>query len=117
MKIISARLHGSLDYLTVGLFLAAPGVLGFGGLPAKLSWLLAIVHLAVTLATKFPLGLFRLMPFPIHGLVERIVGPALLAIAFFVPDFANVRSAFSFFAAMGLVIIAVGWLTDYSDAG
>ena len=82
MKPLTARLHGYLDYLTVLIFLAAPAVLGFSGLPAQLSWLLAGVHLAMTLVTKFPLGVFRRLAFALHGWVERIVGPALIAIAF-----------------------------------
>ncbi|QGM97461.1 hypothetical protein [Methylocystis parvus] len=115
MKRITPLAHGYLDYLTVVLFLAAPTVLGFGGIPAMLAWLLAAVHLAMTLITDFPLGLIRRLPFSIHGWVERIVGPALLAVAF-LPDFHSVQPAFAFFAAMGLIIVAVGWLTHYSDA-
>lgn len=115
MKIITPRTHGYIDYLTVVLFLAAPSALGFGGTPAKLAWLLAVVHLVLTLATNFPLGLFRYLPFPIHGWVERIVGPALLAVAFF-PDFSSVPPAFAFFAVMGAAIVVVGWTTDYADA-
>ena len=103
MKLIAARLHGYLDYLTVLIFLAAPTVLGFGGVPAKLAWLLAGVHLAMTLVTRFPLGVFRRLAFSLHGWVERIVGPALIAIAF-LPDISAERTAFAFFAGMGLVI-------------
>ncbi|RNJ49199.1 hypothetical protein [Methylocystis hirsuta] len=116
MKPLTARLHGYLDYLTVLIFLAAPSVLGFGGVAAKLAWLLAGVHLAMTLVTKFPLGVFRRLAFTLHGWVERIVGPALIAVAF-LPDIFSVKPAFAFFAGMGLVIIAVGWLTDYVEAG
>ena len=116
MKPLTARLHGYLDYLTVLIFLIAPSVLGFGGLPAKLAWLLAGVHLAMTLVTRFPLGVFRRLAFTLHGWVERIVGPALIAVAF-LPDIFSVKPAFAFFAGMGLVIIAVGWLTDYVEAG
>ena len=116
MKFIAARLHGYLDYLTVLIFLAAPTVLGFGGVPAKLSWLLAGVHLAMTLATQFPLGSFG-------GWLSRFMAGSkgssarrLSPIAF-LPDIFSVKTAFAFFAGMGLVIIAVGWLTDYADAG
>lgn len=116
MKPLTARLHGYLDYLTVLIFLAAPAVLGFSGLPAQLSWLLAGVHLAMTLVTRFPLGVFRRLAFALHGWVERIVGPALIAIAF-LPAISAERTAFAFFAGMGLVIVAVGWLTDYAEAG
>lgn len=115
MKLITPRAHGYLDYLTVVVFLAAPSLLGFDGLPARLAWTLAAVHLTMTLATNFPLGLFRRLPFSIHGWIERIVGPTLLVVAF-LPGFYSVGPAFLFFAAMGLVIVAVGWLTDYADA-
>ncbi len=115
MKPLTARLHGYLDYLTVLIFLAAPSVLGFGGIAAQLAWLLAGVHLAMTLITRFPLGVFRQLAFSLHGWVERIVGPALIAIAF-LPDISAEKTAFAFFAGMGLIIIAVGWLTDYAEA-
>ena len=113
MKPITPSAHGYLDYVTVAVFLLAPKLLGFEGLPALLSWTLAGVHLALTLATDFPLGWLRWLPFWIYGWIERIVGPALVLVAF-VPNFSGGGSAFGFYLLMGLVIIAVGWLTDYS---
>ena len=115
MKPISPIVHGYLDYLTVAVFLLAPSLLGFEGLPAMLSWMLAGVHLALTLVTDFPLGWRRWLPFSIHGWIERVVGPTLVLIAF-LPGFSGAASAFAFYALMGLAIIAVGWLTDYSRA-
>ena len=56
MKLITPSAHGYLDYVTVAVFLLSPKLLGFEGLPALLSWTLAGVHLALTLATDFPLG-------------------------------------------------------------
>lgn len=116
MKPLTARLHGYIDYLTVLIFLVAPSVFGFGGIAAQICWLLAGVHLAMTLITRFPLGVFGRLAFTLHGWVERIVGPALIAVAF-LPAISADRTAFAFFAGMGLVIIAVGWLTNYAEAG
>ena len=113
MKPITPIVHGCLDYLTVAVFLLAPTLLRFEGLPAMLSWTLAGVHLALTLVTDFPLGWRRWLPFSIHGWIERVVGPTLVLIAF-LPGFSGAASAFAFYALMGLAIIAVGWLTDYS---
>ncbi|GLI95786.1 hypothetical protein [Methylocystis echinoides] len=113
MKPITPSAHGYLDYVTVAVFLLAPKLLGFDGLPALLSWTLAGVHLALTLVTDFPLGWRPWLPFWIHGWIERIVGPALVLVAFLV-KFSEGGSAFGFYLLMGLVIIAVGWLTDYS---
>ena len=113
MKLITPTVHGYLDYLTVVVFLAAPKLLGFDGVPALLAWTLAGVHLVLTLATDFPLGWRPLLPFWIHGWIERIVGPALVLIAF-LPVFSSSSPAFGFYLFMGLVIVAIGWLTDYS---
>jgi hypothetical protein len=113
MKLITSNAHGYLDYLTVVVFLVAPKLLGFEGLPAFLCWTLAGVHLALTLATDFPLGWRSWLPFWIHGWIERIVGPALVLVAF-LPNFFDSGLAFGFYLFMGLVIVAVGWLTDYS---
>ena len=92
MKPITPTIHGYLDYLTVVVFLAAPKLLGLDGLPALLSWTLAGVHLALTLVTDFPLGWRPWLAFWIHGWTERIVGPALVLIAF-LPNFSSSSSA------------------------
>jgi hypothetical protein len=68
--------------------------------------------LALTLATDFPLGWLRWLPFWIHGWIERIVGPALVLLAF-VPISAGGWVS-GFYMLMGIVIIAVGWLSDYA---
>ncbi len=112
MKVISPRVHGYLDFLTVGIFLLAPTLLGLSQLPAMLAYSLAGVHLLVTLASDFPFGVFKIIPFTIHGWIERLVGPSLIALPFIV-GFANEEMARNFYIAMGVIIIVVGLLTDY----
>ena len=114
MKVISPRLHGYLDFLTVILFLLAPTLLGLSQIPAMLAYGLAVVHLIVTLASDFPFGVIRIIPFSVHGWIERIVGPSLIALPF-IFGFANEEIARNFYIAVGLVIIAVGVLTDYQS--
>ena len=80
MKVISPRIHGYLDFLTVVIFLLAPTLLGLSQLSAILAYGLAVVHLIVTLASDFPFGVVKLIPFTIHGWIERMVGPLLIAI-------------------------------------
>ncbi len=112
MKVISPRVHGYLDFLTVAIFLLAPTLLGLSQLPAMLAYSLAGVHLLVTLASDFPFGVVKLIPFTIHGWIERLIGPSLIALPFIV-GFANEEMARNFYIAMGVVIIVVGLLTDY----
>lgn len=114
MKIISARHHGYLDFLTVGIFLLAPTLFGLSQTPALLAYVLAGVHLAVTLATDFPLGVFKLLTFKLHGWIERFVGPALVAIPFIL-GFADEGVARNFYIAMGAIVIVVALLTNYHE--
>ena len=112
MKVISPRIHGYFDFLTVFIFLLAPTLLGLGQLSAILAYSLAVVHLIVTLASDFPFGVVKLIPFTIHGWIERMVGPLLIAIPFIL-NFSDEEVARNFYIAMGIIIIVVGMLTDY----
>jgi hypothetical protein len=108
--IINPLIHGYLDYFTVAVFLLAPSLLGLDGLAGTLAYALAVIHLAMTLVTDFPLSVSKLVPFRLHGWVERIVGPVLLLLPFIL-GFEGVARIFYF--VMGVTIIAVGLLTDY----
>jgi hypothetical protein len=111
MKVISATTHGILDYLTVAIFLLAPGLLGLGGVAALLSYGLAVIHLVITLLTDMPLGPVKLIPMTLHAFVEMLVGPALVASALLLP--AIFGSGREFFLVMGSVIFAVWLSSDY----
>jgi hypothetical protein len=56
MKLIHAGLHRALDFATVVILILTPLVAHLGGLIAVALILLAIVHLLVTLATRFSPG-------------------------------------------------------------
>ena len=112
MKVISPRIHGYFDFLTVFIFLLAPTLLGLGQLSAMLAYSLAVVHLIVTLASDFPFGIIKLIPFTVHGWIERMVGPLLIAIPFIL-NFSDEEAARNFYIAMGIIIIVAGMLTDY----
>jgi hypothetical protein len=112
MKIISPTQHGYLDYVTVSLFLVAPTLVGLTGMAGTIAYALAGIHLAMTLVTDFPLGVAKLIPFPIHGWVERVVGPALVLLPFILGFEVSARG---FYMVVGLVIILVGVITDYEQ--
>lgn len=110
MKIISPTQHGYLDYVTVVLFVVAPTLIGLTGMAGILAYALAGIHLAMTLVTDFPLGVAKLLPFTVHGWVERVVGPVLILLPFVLgfDAFAQI-----FYIVIGIVIVLVGLFTDY----
>lgn len=113
-KPVPARAHGVLDYATVAAFLNAPMVFGFHGTPAAVAYWMAGIHLLMTGCTDFPVGFFRWIPFRIHGVIEAIAGIFLLA-APWVFGFAQVGVARNFFLAIGIIVLAIVALTDYSQ--
>jgi hypothetical protein len=115
MRILSPRIHGYLDYVTVAIFLLAPVLIGLGGNPALLSYTLGIVHLVLTLLTRFPAGISRIIPLVVHGLVELLVAVALILLPFWA-GYSPGSPARRFYLTMGAVLFVVWLLTDYRGA-
>jgi hypothetical protein len=114
MKIISDRIHGILDYVTVAVFALVPSVLGLTGTAALISYALAVIHLAMTALTDMPLGIVRIIPLKLHALVELVVGPVLVVGALVLPMlFAGGQA---FFVVAGVAIFAVWLLSNYGSA-
>jgi hypothetical protein len=114
MKLLSPKLHGIIDYVSVGGLVLAPTLFGLTGVGAGLAYALAGVHLTMTLLTAFPLGLIKLVPLRLHGIVEIVVGISLLvapwALATVLDLGGNGRL---FYSAFGAVLIGVWFVTDY----
>lgn len=115
MRVLAPIAHGSLDYVLVAIFLLAPSVVDFGGPAALLAYALGLVHLAVTLATAFPLGLFRVIPMAVHGAIEVVVALLLVVLPWRSGDALPFRAGI-FFTAAGLVIFALWLVSDMRGA-
>ena len=113
MKILSPIVHGVLDYIVVLAFAFAPAVVGFSGVPATISHLLAIVHLGLTLATAFPLGLWKLVPLRVHGAIELVVSVVLVVLPWIIGFSADQRAC-AFFVGAGMAIFLTWLLSDYA---
>ena len=111
MKIISPKLHATLDYLTVVFLFVAPSVFPISEIAGYVCYLLAIVHLLLTITTDFSGGVIRIIPYRVHGLVEFFVA-WLLGISAFAYFRSNETDKL-FFAVLGIVIMIVFLLTDF----
>jgi hypothetical protein len=113
MRFIDARIHGVLDIVVVFVFLLAPTVFGLGGSPAAIAYILAAVHLVMTLLTDFPMGIRKTIPFVVHGIVELIVG-VFLVILPTIDGYAPGSPARRFYTIIGATILVVWALTAYT---
>src|SRR5471030_1838236 len=82
MKFISPKIHGIIDYLVVVFLLASPTIFGFTGLLTNFTYALGAVHLLLTILTKYSVGLVKVIPFPVHGAIEFLVGVLLIVLAY-----------------------------------
>ena len=113
MRIIGSGLHRTLDFVTVVGFAVAPLALGLTGLAATLSYALALIHLTLTLLTTFPGSAARPVPFAVHGVIEGVVGVALILLPWLAAWSGTPRT---FYVAAGVVIFLV-WATSKYRAG
>lgn len=113
MALIRPAIHRQLDFVTVAAFALAPFVLSLSGPAAWLAWVLAGVHLVMTLATAFSAGSTRPVPLRAHGVVELLVGIVLLVLPLAVGWSGAARW---FYLAAGGVILVVRLASRYDQA-
>jgi hypothetical protein len=115
-KVLNPTIHGALDYALALTFLFIPGVLGFPNEAAILSQIFGVIYIAASLVTRYPLAVVRLIPFPVHGVIESIMAVVWLVIPW-IFGFANHAPARGFFLLAGIGLLVVVSLTDYKATG
>ncbi len=112
MGILPPNVHRILDYLAVVVFALAPTLFHLSGNTKMLAYALAAIHLVVTLATQFPGSAPRPLPYNLHGIIELVVGLALVAVPFLRHWTFGARQ---FYPAMGVVLLIIWAITRYRD--
>lgn len=113
MRFVTPPLHQILDFVTIAAFALAPTFVPLSGAAAVVAYALAIVHLVVTLVTRFPGTRNRLLPLKAHGRIETLVGIALIALPFAAGWTDRARL---FYLVAGAVILVVGAISRYEAA-
>lgn len=81
MRVIPTRTHGILDYLVGLVLIFAPLLLGFADRgPAQLvPQVLGVATIGLAMLTDYEVGLLRLIPMPVHLMIDLGAGAVLLA--------------------------------------
>src|SRR3954469_21750980 len=115
MKFIPPKIHGYLDYAVILLLIVAPSLFKFVSEASKVSYTLAFVYLVLVLATAYPLGLFKVIPFTVHGTIELILSPILVAMPW-IAGFKYDDTSRYFYIIAGIALFLVWLTTDYKAA-
>ena len=113
MKILSSKTHGVLDYLTVIFLLFSPSLFNMSAPANQFTYTLAFIHLALTLLTRFELGVIRIVPLWLHGIIELSVS-ILLLIATLILNVWTDKTSYYFYILFSAVLFLVWYVTDYN---
>lgn len=115
MKIISPKIHGYLDYAVILLLALAPTLFNFTREASTITYTLAAVYLLMVLATAYPLGVIKAIPFTVHGTIELILSPLLVALPW-IAGFDDHAASRNFYIVAGVALFFVWLTTDYKAA-
>ncbi|MBB6096700.1 hypothetical protein HNR42_000112 [Deinobacterium chartae] len=104
--------HVVVDLLSVATMAVAPRLLGLQGRAATASYALAGSYLGVSLITRAPGGLLKLLPFETHGRIELSTAPLVAGLPWLLHFAANPRERNYFLglaAFAGLVWSVTDW--------
>lgn len=110
MRIISTKLHGVLDYLTVATLLALPPLLNWETSLQRLLIGAAIFVLLYSLVTRYELSLAKVLPMTGHLGLDVLSGLLLLAAPFLLGTAADI--ARPVLMGIGLFELLVALLTQ-----
>jgi hypothetical protein len=113
VKLLPAWFHAVADY-AVGILLivVALAVNGSAGAVAT-GVVVGVVVLVVSALTRYPLGIVKVLPFPVHSGGDYLAA-ALLIVAPFALDFADAEGGMAaFYVIMGIAVLAVSLITNY----
>ena len=113
VKLLPAWFHAVADY-AVGILLIVVALVDNGSAGAVATGVVVgAVVLIVSALTRYPLGIFKVLPFPIHSGGDYLAA-ALLIAAPFALNFADAEGGMAaFYVVMGVAVLAVSLITNY----
>ena len=112
-RLLPAWFHAIADY-AVGILLIVVAVAsGVGGAAEATGIVVGATVLLVSVLTRYPLGIVKVLPFQVHSAGDYLAA-ALLIVAPFALGFNDTEAGISaFYVVMGIAVLAVSLITNY----
>lgn len=78
MRFVSPKFHGMMDYASAGAMLALPRLMGFSKQTTNLMTGAGAAVLGMSLLTRYPMGLVRLLPMRAHLAADAALDAVLI---------------------------------------
>jgi len=113
VRALPAWLHAIADYAVGGLLIIVALAVGGDGLAVATGVVVGAVVLAVSMLTRYPLGVVKVLPFTIHSAGDYLAA-ALLIVSPFALGYTDTDGGLAaFFVAAGIAVLAVSLITNY----
>lgn len=110
MKFISTKIHSVLDYAMAIVLFALPRLLGWGSNVTALLTIMGLTTLLYSLATRYELGLFKILPMKGHLVLDALSGVLLLGAGFLFQNEGN--TVLVILLVVGLFELGAALLTE-----
>jgi len=112
VRLIGAWSHAIIDYAMVAILFIAPSVAGFAGRQAAMAYTLGTTLLVLSLLTRYPLGVVRLIRLSLHGAMELLIALMFLILPW-LANFAKGVHSRNFYLLISVLMLAIWFLTDF----
>lgn len=113
VRLLPAWLHAIADYAVGGLLIIVAIAVGGSTGAVATGIVVGATVLAVSMLTKYPLGVIKVLPFTVHSAGDYLAA-ALLLIAPFALNFRDGDGGLSiFYIVAGIAVLGVSLITNY----
>src|SRR3954465_15724334 len=116
VKLLAAWFPAIADYAVAALLIFVPLIAGGSDKAVATGIVVGVVVAVVSMLTRYPLGVVKVLPFPVHSAGDYLAA-ALLVIAPFALSFNDSDTGLSaFYIASGIAVLAVSLITNYQNS-
>ena len=113
VRLLPAWFHAVADYAVAATLIAVAVAVGGSGKAVAAGVVIGVVVLAVSALTRYPLGVFKVLPFQIHSAGDYLAA-LLLVVSPFALSFNHTDAGLSaFYVVAGVAVLAVSLITNY----
>jgi hypothetical protein len=113
VRLLPAWLHAVADYAVGALLIIVPIIAGGSGKAVATGVVVGSVVLIVSMLTRYPLGVMKVLPFTVHSAGDYLAA-ALLIISPFALSYNDTDAGLAaFYVVAGIAVLAVSLITNY----
>ena len=113
IRLLPAWLHAVADYAVGGTLIIAALAVGGSNEAVAAGVVIGAVVLVVSMLTKYPLGVVKVLPFTVHSAGDYLAAALLILGPFVVGFDGSPGGLTAFYIAAGAAVLAVSLITNY----